>query len=309
MGRCGGLKEGGHHRKAIDVAKKKKAEKAEKAARKEAAGQRAASLEKLLAIDPDCDIYLAAAADTDVAGDTKSMCRSYFRHDRCTNRRCKFSHDYSIVDALVPGSGKAEEEEGAPSMPPVELVPGLVGARPYSGVRDRRLRRAVPPPVPGAAGSFEEMPISTIQTIVAYCQANADVGNAVRSCRYLRQCLLDCRNVRARKRAAMEVRLQSRNGMLLVRATAERLRFAVSYANVAADTNTTYNTRVKGRTYNGKGGGGKKGKGSMARPTLAYDFENPHIFRDFQANFRREIESECRGLSSALAVNCHVQEP
>jgi len=317
MGRCGGLKEGGHHRKAIDVAKKKKAEKSERAARKEAAGQRAAHLEKLLAIGPDCDIYLSAAAGHN-AQPTRPLCRSYFRYDSCTNRRCKFSHEHSIADAMVPGSAAsrsdAEEEEGDSTMPPVELIPGLVNDRPASGAKERRRRRAAPPPVPGAAGSFEEMPVATVQSIVAYCEDDADVGNVIRSCRYLRQCLMDCRNVRHRKRTAMEVRLRSRNDMLLVRATAERLRFAVSYANVAtADTNNnvTEQTHVKGKSDRGKGKGGKKGKNgkssAMERPTLAYDFENPHVFRDFQENARRESES--RGLSSAFATNCRVQEP
>lgn len=318
MGRCGGLKEGGHHRKAIDVAKKKKAEKAERAARKEAAGQRAAHLEKLLAIDPDCDIYLSAAAGDD-AQSTRPLCRSYFRYDSCTNRRCKFSHEHSIADAMVPGSAAsrsrsdAEEEEADPTMPPVELSHGLLNDRPASGAKERRRRRAAPAPVPGAAGSFEEMPVATVQSIVAYCEDDADVGNVIRSCRYLRQCLMDCRNVRHRKRTFMEVRLRSRNDMLLVRATAERLRFAVSHANVTttADTNNnaTEKNRVKGKA--GKGKGGKKGKNgkssAMGRPTLAYDFENPHVFRDFQENARRESES--RGLSSAFAANCRVQEP
>jgi len=56
MGRCGGLKEGGHHRKALDVAAKKRAEKL---ARKEAqvdAGVRAITLNKILALDPDVDV-------------------------------------------------------------------------------------------------------------------------------------------------------------------------------------------------------------------------------------------------------------
>lgn len=316
MGRCGGLKEGGHHRKAIDVAKKKKAEKAERAARKEAAGQRAAHLEKLLAIDPDCDIFISAAAGDD-AQSSRSLCRSYFRYDSCTNRRCKFSHEHSIADAMVPGSAAsrsdAEEEEGDPTMPPVELIPGLVNDRRALGAKERRRRGAAPPPVVGAAGSFEKMPVATVQSIVAYCEDDADVGNVIRSCRYLRQCLMDCRDVRHRKRTAMEARLTSRNDMLLIRATAERLRFAVSYANVntTADTNNnaTEKTRDKGKA--GKGKGGKKGKNgrstAMGRPTLAYDFENPHVFRNFQENARRERES--RGLSSAFATNCRVQEP
>ena len=340
MGRCGGLKEGGHHRRAIDVAQRKKAAKAARREAQLAAGHRAAALERLLALDADCDVYLLAAPDPgQQQQQRRPLCRSYFRFDRCANRRCKLSHEHSIADACacaLPGISRSDgsgsektdtsmatdtsTEEAPQSLPALELIPGGL-------LRSRRRTAplAMGPRVPGAAGAFEELPESAVRDIAALCPDDAAVGHLMRSCRYVRRCLRDCRDVRRREGAAARVRLEGRNGRLLSdRATAGRLRFAVSYmdagchAAAAAAATATAGTRKSGKK------GGQKGRGASAnaaarRPTLAYDFEDPRVFRAFEQTMSLHVphggtagdaagggEAGGDDLSSALAANCRV---
>lgn len=53
-----GLKEGGHHRKEVDVQRAKRQAKKAAADAKAAAGERCALLLKLLTLDPDLDVFL-----------------------------------------------------------------------------------------------------------------------------------------------------------------------------------------------------------------------------------------------------------
>ena len=341
MGRCGGLKEGGHHRRAIDVAQRKKAAKAARREAQLASGRRAAALERLLVLDADCDVYLLAAMpdpeqQQQQQQQARPLCPSYFRFDRCANRRCKLSHEHSIADACAcalpsmsrsDGSGSEKTDtsmatdtstEEAP-LPALELLPGGL-LRP----RRRTAPLAMGPRVPGAAGAFEELPESAVRDIAAFCPDDAAVGHLTRSCRYVRRCLRDCRDVRRREGAAARVRLEGRNGRLLSdRATAGRLRFAVSYmdagchAAAAAAATATAGTRKSGKK------GGQKGRGASAnaaarRPTLAYDFEDPQVFRAFEQTMSLHVPpvgtaGDAAGggeagddLSSALAANCRV---
>ena len=119
MGKCSGLKGGGHHRRALDVAAKKQSEKAARKKEQAEAGKRALILKEILTkIDKDCDLYLdaavceqfqpshngnaaaAAAAPAAAAAANPELCRKHFRHEACTNKRCRFSKEYSIAEAL-----------------------------------------------------------------------------------------------------------------------------------------------------------------------------------------------------------------
>lgn len=304
MGRCGGLKEGGHHRKAIDLAAKKRAEKD---ARKKAqlnSSERVLAMHKILSFENgDVDVYLDAP-------NLRPMCRSYFRFDRCFNRRCKFSHKYSIAEAIfqsdaamstqsAKSKGKRDYDED-PSMPAVELIPGILGA---SWHRQRSFAMAAPKS--GAAGAFEKMSDVIIRDIVAFCKRDSDVGHTAQSCRYLRQCLLDCKYVQRRYIQSMEIRLRTRNEMLMKKSMAGRLRFAVSYARVA---NINRAGRLdlcpdEGKLSNKKGFGSQKRRCKrLIRPTLVYDYECPNVFQAFQMI----SENKDYSLPSIFADSCVV---
>merc|ERR1719253_1404237 len=61
MGKCSGLKGGGHHRRALDVAQAKQAAKANQKQEQVQVGKRAAACRELLTLDPHCDLFLDAA--------------------------------------------------------------------------------------------------------------------------------------------------------------------------------------------------------------------------------------------------------
>ena len=124
---------------------------------------------------------------------------------------------------------------------------------------------------------------------------------------------------RALRLAAARARLGARNGRLLGggRAAAGRLRFAVSYADAGGHAAAAGKSGKKGR---------QKGRGASAnaarRPTLAYDFEDPRVFRAFEQTMmslprvpHAGTAGDAAGgggaggdddLSSALAANCRV---
>ena len=111
MGKCSGLKGGGHHRRALDVAAKKQSEKAARKKEQAEAGKRAVILKEILTkIDIDCELYLDAAI-CDGANNASSkkkgqgealpgLCRKHFRFEACSNKRCRFSKEFSIAEAL-----------------------------------------------------------------------------------------------------------------------------------------------------------------------------------------------------------------
>jgi len=108
MGKCSGLKGGGHHRKAVDVAAGKKKLKENQRKEQIESNKRSVILKEILTASTtaiatataamDADIYLQV--EDDCVKDHPLLCRSYFRYDNCCNRRCQFSHHYSITDAL-----------------------------------------------------------------------------------------------------------------------------------------------------------------------------------------------------------------
>jgi len=326
-----GLKEGGHHRKALDLAAKKKKEKqADKDARV-AAGARGQILAQLLKQDPNVDIYLEAAADDDGDDDdghhsnsrnsySRTLCRTHFLHEDCSNRRCKLSHEYTIADATTAASSSDTTSNSSGAMPALELVPGLLGISSSSSscrpVRKQK-RRPMRAPQAGAAGLMEELPgfVASLEFIVAFLpHDNTDAFNLMRTCRFVRASLTDCWEVMRRRRAMMDRLLQQRNQRLLGKATAARLRYAVSYQTNNSSRNnsamnsktTTTNETANSEKYDDDGkkdgnkpkhknakkkkgkkkssGGGKNGAAAtvyVCRPTLAYDYENAAVFRSF----------------------------
>ena len=143
MGKCSGLKGGGHHRKAIDIADKKRNEKKQKKKNAEMAGKRYLALQEILTGKlgsqfQDCDVYLEATTLDDnnadgISSSSTELCRAYFRYDDCSNRRCKFSHEHTIADALqnvTSGSNSneqyGEDQDNAPTIPALLYLPGLL---------------------------------------------------------------------------------------------------------------------------------------------------------------------------------------
>jgi hypothetical protein len=232
-------------------------------------------LEKILALDSDVEIYLK-----DPEG--RPMCADYFRFDRCSNRRCKFSHDHSIADAVVAGnvasatsssSSENNYKDGGGSMTAVEQIPCL-GLR---STRPRETRTAMAPPTPGAAGAFEAQPEVTIALVATFFNSNVDVANMSRSCRYLRRSLLYSEEVNRRRNLVLDAQLMKRNQRLVQKSTASRLQFAVSYATKNGSKNKP---PPKEKKKNGRGR-----TTTSIRPTLAYDFENPQVFSEFEASY------------------------
>jgi hypothetical protein len=256
-----GLKEGGHHRKALDVAAKKKALKNAEKEAKVAAGERKQILAKLLKLDPDVDVYLETTDES--TSRSRPLCRAHLRFDKCSNRRCKLSHEHTIGHAINPAAN-ADNNGGEVTVPALELVPGLFGPR-----RSLQKRRPIGNPKPGAAGTLEALPEFAVEMIAAFATSNVDVGNMMRACRYLRACLMDCSVVLRRHEMAVAELLRQRNAMLLKHAP--RLRFAISNRDL----------KTTGKDANGAKKGSKKGG---ARPTLAYDHENAFVFRSFQGD-------------------------
>lgn len=276
------LKEGGHHRRALDLAAKKKALKQAEKEQKSAAGERGQILAKLLELDPDADLYLDSPG-------SRPLCRAHFRLEDCFNRRCKLSHEYTIADAVSSSSSNQHDNKDNVSgdeMPALELVPGILGARTTSKTK----RRPVGPPTPGAAALFEGLPgdLVVLEWMVSFFEDNSDIYSMMRTCRFLRISLMECNIVMQRRQSAVDALVARRNQRLLAggRATAARLRFAVSYSRGTKETSKGKNNYCK----EGQGKGGKKKKKGRAHPsshgpTLAYDHENAAVFRSFQTNF------------------------
>lgn len=156
MGKCSGLKGGGHHRRALDVAANKKAIKEQQRQEHLEASQRYTILKDLLRppggstrsgnTNMDADIYLQV--DKATIDDHPCLCREYFRYGDCDkHRRCKFSHQYTIADAvsnimidptsitttkttaaanIVDGDEEAAAEDVATTIPALQLITGIL---------------------------------------------------------------------------------------------------------------------------------------------------------------------------------------
>jgi len=335
MGKCSGLKGGGHHRKAIDVADKKRNEKKSRKKDQEAAGKRALALQEILggklgSMHKDCDIYLHAEADGSKTNNygssnindttcTTELCRSYFRWENCCNRRCKFSHEHSIAEALqnvISGSAMSGEGDGdcAPTIPAVRYLPGIIGGG--RGKRQQRSRWKQPStsaehvveqdgvsslslitPSPMENALLEGS--SVVNTIVAYLDSNRDVLHLALSCRYLHHVVLldssnsvihaahdieeGCQDVRRRKQQVKEVKLDERNQLLLKsKVIGGRLRYVVSYLdgpNPRGGRNSKKNSKKKNKNRNDTA---TSRNPTQRWPILIYDYENPHVFQAFR---------------------------
>ena len=235
MGKCSGLKGGGHHRKSIDVADKKRNEKKARKAEQEAAGKRAIILQELLGNnnnnnrhdhDRYCDIYLEATtpgfADSNNGNDSNSttttrdgctgteLCRANFRGEDCSNRRCKFSHDLSIAEALqnvISGTSNNNSDDDSPlTIPALRYLPGIIGGDQNNGGRQRRMtqrpRRSREDDVDVDVSSLSLQPqpspfenslsegSSVMNTIITYLDSNSDVLSLALSCSYLHHLVL-----------------------------------------------------------------------------------------------------------------------
>ena len=241
MGKCSGLKGGGHHRKAVDLAEKKKNEKLNRKKEQAAAGKRAVILRDVLCkIDPHCDLYLDAVLcdgnkhgfhdksnchsnnndnsnnnNNDNDNKLPDLCRAHFRHEGCTNKRCKFSHDYSISEALanvVSGTNTNtntntsstdtdhDHDESAPTLPALRHLPGIHGDLGKKKKKKRRLflvpddshsqsttqSTSTQSPFGNALSVLEGS--SAIDTIVSCLESNQDVVSFGLVCKRL--CML-----------------------------------------------------------------------------------------------------------------------
>ena len=249
MGKCSGLKGGGHHRKALDVAEKKRTEKAARKKEQVQAGKRGVILQQLLCeLDPDADIYLLAeeedGGDVNVNGHATinnghnedgssantttalpELCRLNFRYDDCSNRRCKFSHQHSIANALgnvVSGSnssnnnnnsgssnnGSGEQDDTTPTtIPALRLIPGVLCERRCSSTSSHRRRQQRQWKITTSSGDADDIAdnvatdtvssspfeaalsegSSVVNSIVEFLESDIDVLHLSMTCRYLHQ--------------------------------------------------------------------------------------------------------------------------
>ena len=89
----GALKEGGHHRRGVDVLRAKKATKAQAKACSERNGELTRTLTRLLQLDPLLDVYLEAGPDD---AEDRAPCPDHFWRESCSSRRCSLSHALTL---------------------------------------------------------------------------------------------------------------------------------------------------------------------------------------------------------------------
>lgn len=317
MGKCSGLKGGGHHRKALDVAKAKQMEKERRKQEQAERGKRAAILRDLLTnTDPNCDLYLDANGrdnnnncennNTTSRGD---LCRSNFRSQSCTNKRCKFSHEHSIADALgnvISGTNSTEMDDGPATIPALRYLPGMLGSHPGKKPRSSRLRR-VHDPEHDALRSPLELALSegssSVESIVECLESNVDVVHLGRACQHLYRLILDgagCRDIQKRKDKVLIQQLERRNASVLAtKAMAGSLRYAVSYF----EDNHAQTNKAANRNRNHK-----KQSQPRLRPVLVFDFENPHVYEAFKASGPRKTYAGDGGLARTMRKDCTIRE-
>ena len=317
MGKCSGLKGGGHHRKALDVADKKRKQKVDRKKEQELVGQRAVILQEILTrLDPDCDVYLDAN-DNKNSMQVPEFCRSHFRYENCSNRRCKFSHEHSIAEALgnvISGRVEHNGEENSSTIPGLRLISGIIGDRGLCASRrrrdqqqrSRRKQQTLTSTGDDTSDLQSMSPFenalsegsSSVDTIVTYLKSDLDVLNLALSCRHLQNLVLigggngngeGCKDVQRRKYRAKETKLQQRNTALLeTKSVAGRLRYAVSYV----ETNINVNNCLKSKNKHKNQKAGSKANRSNLRPILVYDHENPHVFQAFrESGIKLNIEN------------------
>ena len=351
MGKCSGLKGGGHHRKAIDVAEKKKNEKAARKKEQAASGKRAVILKEILTeLDPDCDLYMDAEICDSAASDGSKqqtqqlsqgqqqqqqqpfqskkqnsggaglpdLCRANFRHEACSNKRCKFSHEHSITEALsniVSGTNQVNDyDDGPQTLPALRHLPGMLGnnqSKKKTSLRRWRLSHDHDRPLSILETALSEGS-SAVDRIVACLDSDQDVLNFGTTCWNLFGVTLGgdgCPDVQRRKYRARERKLDRRNAMLLAnKSMAGGLRYAVSYFESSSTTSSSTNSISSSTTTTSSASSKKKKKsknnrkpGSSLRPVLVFDYENPNVYKAF-----RESGLCKAGLESSLAKKCTV---
>lgn len=346
MGKCSGLKGGGHHRRAVDVAEKKKNEKAARKNEHAEAGKRAVILKKMLTeIDPNIDLYLdAVICDRSGCGNGNGngssqikqeqlpeLCRAHFRNEACSNKRCKFSHDLSISEALanvVSGCNNTsnDENEGPPTIPALRHLPGILGEHnAMTGKKKQRTGRILLRATEGDAETSNSQRewshlenalsegSSAIDTIVSCLDSDTDVVHLGTTCRHLYNLVLEgpngsgCKSVQLRKYRAKERKLERRNATLLSnRALSGGLRYAVGYfENLPSNNNSGGGKKGKGKNRRkNQQGSSKNSNKSSLRPVLVFDYENPHVFKAFEES---GICNNKNNLSAALARECTIK--
>ncbi len=358
MGKCSGLKGGGHHRRAMDVAAKKQSEKAARKKEQAEAGKRAVILKEILTtIDIDCELYLDAAL-CDGANHSSpkkkgqenealpELCRKHFRFEACSNKRCRFSKEFSIVEALSnvtsgTNSNDFDDESGHPTIPALRYLPGILEdtntrskkKKNHSILRRRRERTfrvedgeasdnfAGDGNHQGPLSAFEmalSEGSSAVDRIVSCLDSDRDVVSFASTCWQLYEQILKddgCPDVQLRKYRAKHRKLERRNTMLLSnKALGGSLRYAVGYFPSHYKTSSS--------KKNKKANNNKNGNKSNLRPVLIFDFENPNVYKAFQqsgvrktytTNFNFNSSSSSNksgkvGLESPLANDCTISE-
>ena len=338
MGKCSGLKGGGHHRKAIDIVNKKRTEKQSIKKEKEAAGKRTLILQEILSgelgsIYKDCDIYLlqqqqdmndkggGGSKEEEDGGSSSSrnsnieLCREHFRYENCCNRRCKFSHEYTIADALqnvISGTNNTSNSSSnsnddidnssitTTTIPALQFI-SIDGERQQK--RRHRSRLVRPPTSIEHNANIVEDGISSLQlddnhtpsplenasivnTIITYIQSNQDVLNLALSCRYIHQTILleegniindGCPDVTRRKRQVKECQLDERNNTLLAnsKAIGGRLRYIVGYVQ---GIRAAKSSKKKGNNNNNK----KSNKNRNETSCVAQQQRRPVLIYDYE---------------------------
>ena len=335
MGKCSGLKGGGHHRRALDVAEKKKNEKAARKKEQAASGKRALILKEILTnLDPDCDLYLdAAICDSQQqqsfigAGDNNNssssnkkkqqqpnsekvlpeLCRKHFRHEACTNKRCRFQKEYSIAEALsnaTSGTNRDDDDSGPLSLPALRYLPGvlrtttnvankkkthqIIVRRQQRTTKDKDNHESTNTANTNTdntdnTGSVFETALaqgsSVVETIVECLSSDVDVVALGTTCWHLcDQILVGERcspSVQLRKYRAKHRKLHRRNQLLLSNKTlGGALRYAVGY----------FETTTKNKNNNSKRSNTKKNNNDKPslRPVLMFDCENPNVYEAFR---------------------------
>jgi len=299
MGKCSGLKGGGHHRKALDVAEKKKNEKAARKKEQVESGKTHVILKEILTtIDPDGRS----------GGGLPGLCRANFRYEGCTNKRCKFSHEHSISEALanvLSGTNQATDDDGPPTIPALRHLPGILGDNLPKKKRLRRPRQIPDHPSESEHLSALEKALSegssAIDTIVSCLGSDRDVVRLGISCRHLYSLVLEgtdgegCPDVKRRKFRVKEQEIARRKAALLAtRALAGGLRYAVGYF----ETKKSGNQASKNKTKKNK-------QHKSLRPILIFDYENPNVYKAFQASGFRKTYNNLDMVSS-LAKDCTI---
>lgn len=311
-----GLKEGGHHRRGIDVAQKKAEEKRAAQEVREKSGE---FLRKLLQLDPDLDIYLSeGTGSTDPESQvmhpararplSKPLCWDHFKRESCSNRRCKFSHSLSIASARpIEDVDEIPDEAATDKQPTLTLLRGY-GPRPSN---TRTFQFGIP--TEAAAGLFEPLPESVVDVLLEFACLDADLGSFGTCCRRFRLGLLVSTEASKRKANAVPALNVRRAQWLVQSKNASRVRYAVSYSAMAAapaESPSGRDGKPRRREKSKKGtADGSASVAAAPAPVLAFDFEREGVFRAFERSARAASASGPFASPRASAASASSPSP